>query len=227
MKAPPNLKDWIPFFDETVEGDIYLEDSEQYSVQLEESRIEQVSSGRSIGAGLRFLLPRANGTRETRFASLNRWDPIRARDLAERLLGKKIAERSDPSRWKITQVEDRAFEPPQFIPPERPIRLLMEVDRTVRSEFDNIQQVSASYGFRTKQFHLFDSRASLKSEARTTIVFSVQVTVEKNGILQTGYEVAGASKGYELLTQISPLELARQAARRALNKLEAPRAKAA
>ena len=45
-------------------------------------------------------------------------------------------------------------------------------------------------------------------------------------MLQTGSEVIGAIKGYELLTDSDPMAAARTAARRALAKLSAPKAKA-
>lgn len=224
--SAPRLEEWAPLVAGADPADVYLEDSDAFTVRLEDGRVEDVNAGRSLGAGMRWMLPRAGGGRETRFASLNRWDPRRARDLAERLLARKLPERVDSADWEVTRVADGAARPPARVGPDAAIEVLHAVDRVVRAEFPHIRQVSATYGFRAKRFHVFDSRGSMRSEARTTIVLSIQVIAERDGLLQTGYEVAGGVKGFELLEQTPPLELARTAARRAVEKLDAPKAPA-
>ncbi|MBI4422412.1 MAG: TldD/PmbA family protein, partial [Elusimicrobia bacterium] len=55
--------------------------------------------------------------------------------------------------------------------------------------------------------------------------FVADATAERDGVLQTGHEVVGGLKGFELLAQHDPLRVARGAAARAVAKLEAPPAK--
>jgi len=81
--------------------------------------------------------------------------------------------------------------------------MLSEADRAIRSikESGLIRQVSINYGERLKNIHcLFThdrSGARSFSEERVYVVFAVTVVAEKDGLLQTATEVAGALRGLE------------------------------
>ena len=105
------------------------------------------------------------------------------------------------------------------------ISLLRQADRVIRSEFSGIRQVTAVYGERAKEFAVLDSEGGAAGESRVTVMFSVTVVAEKDGILQTGNAMVGALRGYEILLDQDPLAAARLAARRAVAKLW-PKAKA-
>ena len=105
---------------------------------------------------------------------------------------------------------------------EEKAALLSRIDRAVRSEFPHISQVHLTYGERSKRFAVLDSDGNLRLGERVSILFIAGVTANKDGLLQTGYEVIGGLKGYEMLLDFDPLRAARKAARAAVEKLSAP-----
>ena len=115
---------------------------------------------------------------------------------------------------------------PSTVPLEEKIRLLHLIDSTIRSEFPHVRQVTLSYGERRRDLAILNSEGAHCREERAAVILSITVVAEKDGMLQTGHEVLGGLKGWELLTDADPLLFARIAASRALEKLAAPKAKA-
>jgi TldD protein len=58
------------------------------------------------------------------------------------------------------------------------------------------------------------------------MIFAVQGIVSDGTLMETGYEPVGGSRGFELLTEIPPEEIARRAIGRALTMLRARRSPA-
>ena len=210
-------------------AEAYLEESWSASLHFEDSRPEDIASGSDRGVGLR-LLRRSQGPAgfETRFGSLNGLDPAAAAKLSRRLADHAAAQ--PPSRRELPASTERAVHPvlirPEDVGLDRKIALLAEVDRTLRAEFPRLRQVSLTLGERRKAFLLLNSDGEARYEERTHTLFAASITAEKDGMLQTGHEVIGGIKGWELFSEHEPLRLARGAAARAVAKLDAPRAKA-
>ncbi len=115
---------------------------------------------------------------------------------------------------------------PAGVPLERKVALLRALDRTVRAEFPCVRQVTATYGDRVKRTRVLNTDGTDARQHLVATVLSVSVVVEEKGRLQTGFEVVGGQRGYELVQGDAPFDAARRAAARALAKLRAPKAKA-
>lgn len=236
---------WIPVLAGADYGEVYLEESSGSSIHIEDSRVEELTSGSDLGTGLRYLLrvPRTR-TIETIYGSSNSMDIQSAARLRQRLLNGRphLADRSlgpgekkkarawpasgaaSPSTLQFRQAE--ISQPPEDVPLKRKIERLKAVDKAIRSEFPHIRQVSLTYAESRKEFVVLNSEGSACGEERCSVLFAVRVTAEKGGMLQTGYEVIGGLKGYELLDDLDPVRSGRIAAQRAVAKLAAPPARA-
>ncbi|MEK7857734.1 MAG: TldD/PmbA family protein [Elusimicrobiota bacterium] len=205
-------------------GEVYLEDSSGISVLFEDSRVEDLTAGSERGLGLRYLKKEGNAVR-TLQGSANTLDPREALRLRSGLFNGQAAGAAAPL-GALQSFRHPIRVDPACVPLEDKIALLRAVDRDVRDSFPHIRQVSLTYGERRKDVLLLNTEGSALREQRTTVIFAVSVVTEKDGVLQTGMEVLGALKGYELLSDSDPFAAARGAARRALAKLAAPKAKA-
>ena len=205
--------------------EIYAEESFRRSLRWEDGRLDEITQSESAGVGLRWL----DGA-HTRFVAVDARRPASAglspaearalRRLAPgplRLLRAQLAPttlrthsvRRDPATDSLSQKAG----------------WLALAEKAARAE-GPLRQVSLTYGELQKTVGLANSVGEVFAEERTYLTFVVQVTAEKNGVLQTGYEVAAGVGGLEILDRPGLEELARLAARRALAKLEAPSAPA-
>lgn len=218
---------WRPLIDGADYGEVFLEESSVLSVHFEDSKVEEFGTGTDAGAGIRFLRKRGEGRRkqpliETLFGSVNKADPGAVARIRSRLLQGQPPREDASSAENLGHFRHPVSIDPAEVPTDAKVLRLVEVDRTVRSEFPHIRQVSMGYSERSRSFVVMNSEGSLCRESRKSIVMSIRVTAERDGLLQTGYEVIGGLKGYELLDDYDPIRCARIAARRALAKLDAP-----
>ncbi|OGR86709.1 MAG: hypothetical protein A3J74_06655 [Elusimicrobia bacterium RIFCSPHIGHO2_02_FULL_57_9] len=204
-------------------GEAYLEQSSSDSIQLEDSRIEDIASSSERGMGLRYLRHRGPAV-ETLQGSAQALDADTAAKLRLNLFGKNDRAPVNMGEAKIYRHPIRID--PASIPLDEKIARLRKIDRIVREEFPHIRQVSLSYSQRRRDIEILNSEGAHCREERSFVLFSVTVVAEKDGMLQTGSEVLGGLKGYELLVDNDPELASRNAARRALAKLKAPKAKA-
>jgi TldD protein len=100
---------------------------------------------------------------------------------------------------------------------------LAAAERAARKE-GPLRQVSLTWGESVKSIAVLNNQGRAVKEHRSYVTFVVQATAEKNGLLQTGYEVCAGMGGVEVLGRPGVEALARLAARRALVKLNAPSA---
>ncbi|MBI4051066.1 MAG: TldD/PmbA family protein [Elusimicrobia bacterium] len=219
-KSGIDIHHWAPLTMGKDYGEVYLEESQGTTIHLEDSKVEEILSGRDQGVGLRHIKQH-----ETFYSSLGEWNPEAAAQLYTRTLGIP-PQRSPQKEWKLSRVLHPVIQKPEEISLDRKIEILKKADQEVREGFPHIRQVSLTYGERRKRFILINSLGHFREEARTTVLFTAHVTTEKDGILQTGYEVVGGLKGFEILEDTDPIQLARKAARQAVAKLSAPAARA-
>jgi TldD protein len=205
-------------------GEAFLEETSWTSASLEDGRVQDVSTGSDRGLGLH-LLRRRGAAVETFFGSGPDVGPAAALRLRSELLPVITAPvprfGAAVSRGVIARVD------PAGVPLERKVALLRALDRLVRAEFPCVRQVTATYGDSVKRTRVLNTDGTDARQQLVSTVVSISVVVEENGRLQTGFEVLGAQRGYELVCDgDAPFDAARRAAARALAKLRAPKAKA-
>ena len=204
------------------DAEAYFEEGSWTSASLEDGRIQDVGSGRERGMGLRLL--RRHGDRvETFFGSSPDTTPEAAARLRGDLLpavGRAPSFSSSTSRASVARTD------PSTVDLEKKVQLLREVDRVIRSEFPGIRQATIRCADRVKHTRVLNADGTDVRQRLVSTLLSVSVVAEKAGRLQSGYEVLGAQRGWEILEGDAPFAAARRAAGRALAKLDAPKAKA-
>lgn len=221
----PRFEDWAPALAGGDYGEAYLEDYSSLSLSWEDGKLQEVSEGADRGAGLRYLLKEPDGrSTRTLYGSTNGLDPKAAAQLAAGLLeGRPRPRPPAPGRREVRP--HWVYRRPEQAPLEEKAALLERVDRMVRAE-SPVSQVSLVYGERVKRFAILNSEGDCLIGERISVIFAAHVTAEKDGLLQSGHEVVGGLKGYELLDDDAALKAARAAARAAVEKLSAPPAPA-
>lgn len=219
--ATLKFSDWAPALTGGEHAEAFLEDSVGNSLHYEDGRLQEVASGSDRGVGLRYLRALGDDRFETIHGSLNELEPGSARALADRLL-EGMPRREAPPGKRIESFPHRVRRHPFDVPMEEKVALLARADRAVREGFPHVRQVSLIYAERMRRFAILDSESGFRMGERAVSLYAVTVTAEKDGILQSGYEVVGGLKGYELFDDYSPYAAARTAAARASAKLAAP-----
>lgn len=208
-------------------SDIYVEDSSSLALRWEEEKIQAISRTEEGGAGLRYLCGA-----ETKFGHV---------DLPRPLEGAW----GDSGRSKLFEVKKElaaglpSLSLPKFHSPvlmshaikispsdrslQEKIELLHSAFRAA-SNGPHIRQVSINYGEKLKKVGYLNSNGESYIEKRTYLVFSITVTAERNGDMQTAYESLGGLCGFEIFDGGQVERLARLVAARAQAKLDAPQA---
>jgi TldD protein len=209
-------------------GEVFLEESAWSTARLEDGAVRDIGSSSERGLSLR-LLRRVSGSKgsrvETLFGSAQDASPAAAARLRERLLSGSPAGRG-PEFSALARVAAACRLDPADIPLERKLALLRAIDRAAREMSPLVRQVTAIYGDRRKDTRVLNSDGTDVLQSRVSTNLSVSVVAERDGILQTGLEVIGAQRGFEVFDDESALKAARRAAARALAKLDAPKARA-
>ncbi len=208
-------------------SDLFLEETSSISLRWEEGRLDSVSMNEESGAGLRFL-----SGEETRYGHLDLTRPIDSPsgDGIARLL--KLRDRLSPGLSFSTLAPMKATSvgthPVRIVPAsftlEQKIDFLRRAQAAVSGPF--VRQVTVNYGEKNKKVGYINSLGESFVENRIYVVFSLTVTVERNGDMQTAYDSMGGLLGLELFDGDAVERLAREVAARAQAKLDAPQAPA-
>lgn len=201
-------------------AEVFVEDKRSSSGLLDDGKVEELSSGRDRGAGIRVVVGETTGFAHT--ADLTE-DGLRA--AAEAAAGaarsggggvRTVAlERRDVSRDHVVERD------PSEIPKADKVELLTRADETARAHGSAITQVSASYGDSRRRILIANSDGLLVGDETVRTLFSVSCVASGDTGMQTGREAVGLTVGWELFDIYDVDELAAIAAERALTKLTA------
>ncbi|MBU0686920.1 MAG: TldD/PmbA family protein [Candidatus Margulisbacteria bacterium] len=205
-------------------AEIFIEESNQTSLFLEDNKIEKTKSGTDRGVGIRLIKDKTVAyccSSDDSFPSL--------RDLALRAAASfndKRKTKPQELRPKISNMPYPIVRRPNEVPTEEKTAILEILNRTARSYGDKVKQVSARYMDSNQAITIVNSDGLYVEDNRIRTRYYVNVIAARDGILQTGYEAPGGSCGFELLEEFPPEEMARQAAERAILMLDAKHAPA-
>jgi len=202
-------------------ADIYEEHRRQTSLVLEDGKLEKVITGSEKGAGLRLIYKG-----KTAYAYSN--------ELTEEALLEAAAEVSRAAaagcsesmdlRRKDPSLSLFIKEPPDLVPMERKIALVTQANLIARAVDPRIEQVAAIYRDSVQEVRIATSQGFIADDTRTYTTAVVQVVAVEDGVIQSGYESAGGTVGFELFDAYDIEELSRKAAERAVRMLSAMRA---
>ncbi len=198
-------------------AEIFCEQRAGFSLQVDESRVERPQCGEELGAGVRIVS--AEVSYFAHVDGLAEDDLLRAADAASAALAAEAAEprplrAADDPQPSLVEVD------PASVEPGRKADLLRELDQRARDAGDAVDQVSASYAEGRRRVAVFNSDGLEARDDRTRVRLGVQVVARRDGVVETGFETLGESRGWELLDG-DPGRIAEQAAGKALALLDA------
>lgn len=216
-------EDYAPLLGGADYGEAYFEASESLSIRFEDSRVEDAASSAERGVGLRYL-KRSAGDIQSFQGSTQDVSPEAVKRLRANIWPSRESRIVTLNPLTLRRHPVRI--PPESVPLSTKVALLKGIDAALRAEFPALRQVTLSYAERRREIAILNSEGAQRREERTSVIFSASVVAEKDGVLQTGHEALGGLKGWELLEGSRPTAFARAAARRAILKLSAPKARA-
>ncbi len=201
-------------------AEVFIEDKRSTSALFDDGRVEELTSGRDRGAGIRVVVGGSTGFAHTAdLSEAGLTHAARAAAAAARGAG-------GSGRAVVVSPVDVPRDPPVRIAPEDvakagKVELLSLADAAARSEGPSISQVSARYGDSRRRILVANSDGLLAEDDQVRTLFSVSCVATGDTGLQTGRESVGRTIGFELFDQTDVGDLARRAARRAITKLRA------
>ena len=204
-------------------AELYAQDSDKQNMNMLDGKIEQISSARGHGAGVRVLL----GTRsiyahsnDTSAESLLRCAKAAAAALAGERAARGDIVFSVPPKSDHTPVKTV----PSSVERSTKAALLRDAHRAAKAAAESITQVSLSI-LESDQRVLIANSEGLWAEDRRVRTRFYATSVAGDGTqFQTGSDSLGMSMGYEAFTSgiIDPAAIAEQSALRAAVLLNAP-----
>ena len=201
-------------------AEVFVEDKRSTSAGLDDGRVEQVTSGRTRGAGIRVVAGETTG-----FAYTS--------DLSERGLVAAAQAAAAAARQGGGGVRSVALGPlvehpvndvridPREVAKARKVELLQRANEAARAVDGAVVQVSAGYGDSVRQILVANSDGVLAADRQVRTLFRISVVANGDTGMQTGYESLGHTIGFEVFDAADVAELAERAARQALVKLKA------
>ena len=201
-------------------AEIFASDWRGTGVGLDDGRIEQLSTGRNRGAGIRVIAGETTGFAHT--ADLSEAGLIAAARVAA------DAARQGGGGTRVISLDERARRvvspidiDPSTIGKAAKVDLLRRVDEAARSAGGAITQVSAGYSDGRTHIVIANSDGVLARDERIRTLLRVSAVANGDTGMQTGFDSLGHTMGFELFDKVSVEEVARTAANRALTKLKA------
>ncbi len=201
-------------------AEIFAEDRRSSSALLDDGKVEELSSGRDRGAGIRVVVGDTTGFAHT--ADLSESGLRQAAEAAA------AAARSSGSGTNVVALspQDAPAPNPVLVLPQdvakgAKVELLNRADDAARAEGGAIRQVSARYMDARRRILVANSEGVLAGDDQVKTLFSVSCVAQGDTGMQTGRESVGRPIGFELFDEVDVQELARTAARRAITKLRA------
>ncbi len=201
-------------------AEVFVEDKQSSSALLDDGKVEELTSGRDRGAGIRVVHRDTTGFAHT--ADLSAAGLARAAQAAgavaqakSRLTeGRKVGATPNLSTSNATIL-------PQDVAKLEKVELLTTADRAARGIGSQIVQVSAHYGDSRRRILVANSDGLFAQDDQVRTLFSVSCVASGDTGLQTGRETVGRTSGFELFDETDVADLARRAATRAITKLNA------
>jgi TldD protein len=201
-------------------AEVYAEDRRVTGLGLDDGKVEQVSSGRDRGAGIRVVNGETTGFAYT--ADLSEAGLLAAaRAAASAAAGGTGGVRN----VGLVQAAAHRVSPigvyPDSIAKAAKVEMLLRANDAARSAGSSIVQVSAGMGDSRKRILVANTDGLLAADEQVRINFRVSAVASGDTGMQTGVQSIGGTIGFELFDQYEVTDLARRAAEQALTKLRA------
>ena len=201
-------------------AEVFVEDRKSSSALLDDGKVEELTSGRTRGAGIRVVVGETTGFAHT--------SDLSEAGLAKAARAAAAAARSGGGGRKVVPLE-RVDAPaphevlvlPETVAKTAKVELLGRADEAARAAGSAISQVSARYADGRRRILVANSDGLLAGDDQVRTRFAVSCVAVGDTGMQTGFESVGRPIGFELFDEYEVDALARTAANRALIKLAA------
>jgi TldD protein len=213
-------------------AEVFAEDSTSSSALFDDRKVEELSSGRSRGAGIRVIEGETTGFAHT--ADLSEagllaaaranswaagWGPGAGPAPAVARQGGGQARTVALGPASVHERGDRRL--PGSIEKSAKLDLLIRADEAARSTGGAISQVQVGCGDSRRRVLIANSDGLLAEDEQIRTRFNVSCVANGDTGLQTGFESLARTEGYEIFDRHQVEDIARAAATRALTKLSA------
>ncbi len=212
-------------------ADLFFEQTHSVVIICEEDRIEKVISGFDRGVGLRILFGEKTFygfttelSKESLFDLARKISRSAKEGGGERGNGLLGSSRSARSSLPISKSHDPIQKHPERLSMEERVSVVKRANDAARKSNRHVQQVKVLYRDVNQKLSISNSEGLFIEGERVGTVFTVQVVSAKGDVVQTGYEPAGGTMGFELFDLHPPEEVARVASNRSLLMLSARKA---
>jgi TldD protein len=200
-------------------AEVFAENRSNTSAMLDDGRVEEISSGRERGAGIRVVTGETTGFAHT--ADLSEQGLLRAAEAASAVARSGGGSRS-VAVGRLTGARSGADRPAHATGTKaEALELLRRADEAARGSGAAVSQVQAGFGTSHRRVLIANSDGLLAGDEQSRTRFSVSCVALGDTGMQTGYETAARTQGFELFDEVSVEDLARTAAAQALAKLTA------
>ena len=201
-------------------AEVYAEDKRSTSAGLDDGRIEQVTSGRDRGAGIRVIAGDTTGFAYT--SDLSEAGLTAAADAAAAAASQGGGGVNAVGLTKAAQHRPNTIvHEPDSIAKARKVELLNRMDEAARAFGPEIVQVSAGYGDSTKRVLVANTEGVLADDEIVRTLLRINAVANGDTGMQTGYQSMGHTVGFEIFDTVDVEAMAREAARQAITKLSA------
>lgn len=200
-------------------AEIFAERREAQTLRLDDRRLEEVSSGLDVGAGVRAVVGDQTGYAFTNV--LTREGLLEAASAAAAAASGGASVSPVDLRRAEPPVVHLISEDPFEVPAATKADLLWRADDASRSQGEAIRQVTAFFGQSRQRVLICNSEGLRAEDLRTRVNLGAFVVAARNGDMQTAFESQNGTVGFELLKEHPPEEIAERAAKQAILKLEA------
>jgi TldD protein len=201
-------------------AEVFVEDKRATSARLDDGRVEELSSGRDRGAGIRVVSGETTGYAHT--ADLTEEGLRTAAEAAAAAArggggGERMVDLTRVTAPRPNEVKTL----PETVAKGAKVELLLRANEAARAESGAIKQVSARVADSRRRILVANSDGLLAEDDQIRTLFSVQTVAAGDTGMQTGYETVGYTIGWELFDRHDVEEHARKVARQAVTKLSA------
>ncbi|MFN2625889.1 MAG: TldD/PmbA family protein [Mycobacteriales bacterium] len=199
-------------------AEIYAERRDSTAIRIDDRRVEELTSARDVGAGVRVVKGAQAGyaytnvlTRESLLAA--------AAAAAAAVRGEQPVAVADLTRASAAW-QPNVRRPPDSLAKADKVALARRAEDSAWAQGGDVRQVSVSYADVVHRVFLANSLGHLSDETRTRTRLVCQVVAARDGLVQTGFEGPGGSVGAELFDDHPPETTGARAAQEALRLLD-------
>ena len=199
-------------------AELYAEERRGRSLRLEDRRVEELTSGLDVGAGVRVI---SNGRVAYAYTNILERDALieAARVAAAGVQGTATRELADLTR-PDRRVEHPVKKDPFEADKQHLVDLAVQADEAARATGGEVAQVVVIYLDSVQDILIANSEGRLADDHRVRTRMASNVVAARDGVIQTGFEGPGASCGHELFDAHAPADIGRLAAERAIVMLD-------